>query len=1074
VTRAAAPLGAFLLAFTLLAVGALPAAAQSDTGEIVITVVDATTKTPVANARTILVGPQTASSLTTKAGVIRYTDAPAGIYRVRVLHPGYQPGVSSEFDVLSDRSVDVRVELAMQTGGLKVIGSVTARSRVSIGSNEIADDSPIRRLSDSLTDALDKLAGVSVTQSSNDPDSPVTVSLNGHDESQTAITLDGIPMSGPGAAADLRQLGTDLFTGSSVSFSPTASGLGGSVNFRTLQPTQALQLHLNGTTGTFDRSNYQVAATGGVGNLSLALEHTWRGSNNPLTFQDYLDQSGLAYPHGGESTGLGDFLKFRYRLGDERTTISGTALTNNRYTNSLCTQDTTLLPCGIGPDNFSYGRSGFAYGTVQSLIGTVATTFTAYTSSSAQNTDDANRYVAEAQCNFDLPVGGQPTQPILCPSLSANNTVTHGFASTGQISEGRHTLTLSASTYTSRAESNPIVASSFQVPFTNAASSTTAGISDTYKLNDAVSLAPNISVATTTGLGTTLLGGLGATWRPNRYDTFGGSASFGSAQPALNAVRSYSDPASARFDCNAGTAAVSGPGDSGGGGQSAATFDANWSHQFHSGSSVSADLYTQVQTGQLINAIIAEPASYFPAGYQSALASLYNAANVCGAAAAAPTIYVDEPVGGTRRVYQGINVSGRFGAGRYLVILPNYSINVARLTAASARLLDGPSTTIVGEQLPGRPVHRAGVTLDGLLPRNGTELLFNAQYTGGNNNRNLGSYVVASAGISHAFGPGRVTLFENNIFNTYAGDFTTDLYDQPLPLSNGDVLRGAAQPLLPRTIALSYAVNLGAPPPLSSIARANPLAQQTAAPAPVPAGSSAPGRGLRLQSVPPPPGVDPLSLATSRDSCSADAQTDATPLFDALKSYVTAYEAKTTLPDVAQFEIVAHPASRDASVPYYLELRPKLPGGASAGNRGGTPGFGFPGGGGRRNEGSPGGAGGPGGVGGPPPGAGGPGGPEGGPPPESAPGAASENTAGGAGGANAQQRAALRNSPQARAFRAFLGCSYVTALSNDDAKAKGIETQSGRPGFFYVPKLGLVFVRPLELPQGGGSLKSGH
>ncbi len=102
--------------------------------------------------------------------------------------------------------------------------------------------------------------------------------------------------------------------------SPQAGALGGGVNFRTLQPTQALQVRASGTTGTFDRSNYALAATGSIGSLGLALQHTWRGSNSPLTFQDYEDQSGLTYPHEGESTSLGDFLKFRYRLGDDRTT----------------------------------------------------------------------------------------------------------------------------------------------------------------------------------------------------------------------------------------------------------------------------------------------------------------------------------------------------------------------------------------------------------------------------------------------------------------------------------------------------------------------------------------------------------------------------------------------------------------------------------------------------------------------------------------------------------------------------------------------------------------------------------
>ncbi|MBD5655785.1 MAG: hypothetical protein IAI50_11495, partial [Candidatus Eremiobacteraeota bacterium] len=59
-----------LFATMVFGASALPLRAQTDTGEMVITVVDAQTGKPVADARTILVGPETASSLTTAAGVI--------------------------------------------------------------------------------------------------------------------------------------------------------------------------------------------------------------------------------------------------------------------------------------------------------------------------------------------------------------------------------------------------------------------------------------------------------------------------------------------------------------------------------------------------------------------------------------------------------------------------------------------------------------------------------------------------------------------------------------------------------------------------------------------------------------------------------------------------------------------------------------------------------------------------------------------------------------------------------------------------------------------------------------------
>ena len=1075
-----APVFALVTAFALVAGAVGPAFAQSDAGEIVITVVDAATDKPVANARTILVGPQTASSLTTAAGKIDYTDVPTGIYRVRVVRSGYDSGVSKEFDVLNGRAVNVRVALSSSTGGLKVIGSVTARSSVNVSTSDISENSPVRRISTSLSDALDQIAGVSVTQDQTDPNSAVTVSLSNHDESQTAISLDGIPLSAPGTSANLRAIGTDLFSGSSVSSSPQAGALGGGVNFRTLQPTQALQVRAAGTTGTFDRSNYALAATGSLGSLGLALQHTWRGSNSPLTFQDYQDQSGLTYPHEGESTSLGDFVKFRYRLGDDRTTISGTALTNNLDSHAICARDVTVLPCGIGPGNGNFGRYGFAYGTVQSLIGTVATNVSAYESSSHQTTDDGNRYVL--QTPGDLPSFGPPgTATDACaatddgygecldPSLATNDTLTRGVAYSASIAQGHHTIALSGNTYASLNTSVPIAGSRFEVPFTNAISSTTYTVSDSIKSSDRLTLQPRLSLVNTTTLGTSLLTGFGATWQPQLANSFTASINVGSSQPNLSLNRSYSDPVGARFDCQAGTAIVSGPGDENGGSQSAVSLDAAWTHNFRSGGSVTADVFSQVQTGQIIGALIGEPEAYFPAGYLTDLLGAYRAPSVCGSGAVAPAVFVQENVAGTRRIYQGVNVSGRFPIGRNIVLLPNYSLNKAVLTAASGRLEDGPSTTIIGEQLPNRPLHRAGLTVDAFLPRSGIELLANARYTGAGNQQNLGPYTQVSAGISHQFGPGQVTLFENNVFNTYGGLFATDANAVALPLSNGDVFRTAATPLLPRTINLSYTMTIGGPRPGPAFASvASAAARSAAAPVPEPSGSPGPRAG-RFVPVPPPAGTDPLSLATSRASCDATAQVDGKPVFDGIRAYVTAYETKSKPPDVANLEIVAHSAGVDASVPYYLELRPNLPrppGSAQGGSDDSRGGRGFGGGvGGPRGDGGPRGAG-PGGA----PGLGAPGGPSpegGGPPPDA------DNATARSGPTDAQ-RAAFRNSPAVRAYRGFSACAYITVLSASDAKGKGVAPPAGgRPGLFYVPKVGFVFVRPPELPQGGGSLKKG-
>jgi hypothetical protein len=1092
---------------SLLLVCPTLASAQSATGEIDITVVDSATDKPLGNVRTFLLGAQNANALTTASGIIKFTDVPIGIYRVRLQLRGYDGASTREFDVLPDRAVNVAIRLTKRpdsdavgaTGSaavapssssessttLKTIGVVKAQTKISITTTDIDANSPIRRLSDSLTDALDKLAGVSVTTDATDPNAPLQISLNNQDESQTALTLDGIPLSAPGAAGNLRGIGTDLFSGSSVSFTPTAGGLAGGVNFSTLQPTQALQVRASGTMGTYDRNNYSFATTGSIDRVGFVLEHTDRTSNSPLTFRDYEDQSGLTYEHGGDSQTESDLVKVRYTFADERTTLTASALDTNREAYAICAQDVTILPCGSGPNNYQSGRYGLAYATLASLVGNVQTNFSAYANSGTNVTNDLDRYVLELSNPSADPTDPSSYAPTLDPTASINDSLTRGVAYSASIAQEKHTLSIVGNTYAAINTNAPTVATPFVTAFTNAAASTRYQFSDAIKSNDELTLTPTVSFADTSGVGGSFLAGMSATWRPKLRDTYALSANVGSSQPNLSNVASFSDPVGSRFNCDAQTAVVSGPGDSGNGQkQSAVALNATYAHQFNGGASFQIQANSQLQTGQLINALIEEPASYFNAagaGYLQSVYAAYRSPTVCGLNAATPAVFVNEAVAGTRRLYQGFNASGRFELSPYIALLPSYSLNLAVLEAAGGRLNDGPSTTIVGAQLPNRPIHRGNVAIDGLLPRSGIELLANAQYVGANNQQNLGPYINTSIGISHRFGPGQLTLFENNVFNTYAGILATDAYAQPLPLSGGGFYDTSATPLTPRTIFASYAVAIGGPAPgpaFRSFGRGRQVAQ-AATPEPSAPPSGGNPRRQQFTSNPPPPGTDPLSLDTARQTCDADTQTAAAPLFAGLKAYATAYAAGAKTTDVPNLTIVPHKTAAGAAVAFFLEVRPHFnrpPGAGGQGDGGGgrRGGGGFGGGG----FGGPGGGGfgGPGG-GGPGGGPGGPGGPEGGPPGGGAPIEGGTVT----GQSDARRapspeqiaaRQAFQNSPEVKAYRAFIGCAYVTILKADDAKSKGIVLTNGRPGLFYVPGIGITFVEPPELPQGGGSLRS--
>ena len=164
-TRARRIFAACLAAACIMGGLSTAAFAQSseNTGIIQITVKSADSQVLLSNARVFLHGPSVASALTTRSGIVKYTDVASGIYRVRVNKPGFRNSTSSAFELLGNKEVDVDVMLGSnepaQTAAsdgsdssMKIIGKVTAR--VTVSTHDVDEDSAVRRISDSLVDAL--------------------------------------------------------------------------------------------------------------------------------------------------------------------------------------------------------------------------------------------------------------------------------------------------------------------------------------------------------------------------------------------------------------------------------------------------------------------------------------------------------------------------------------------------------------------------------------------------------------------------------------------------------------------------------------------------------------------------------------------------------------------------------------------------------------------------------------------------------------------------------------------------------------------------------------------------------
>jgi len=834
------------------------ARAQSDSGTIEVVVSDAATHAPMAGARVILDGPFMAQEVTDADGKVSFQAAPAGIYRAHVLKEGYAEAISEQFDVPGGRVITVDVAMSKHSE-LKVIETVTVSAGRAFGSNEITESSPLRRLSQSLGGALGKALGVNISTGEGDVPTE-TISLDGHDPTQTALALDGIPLNAPGQAVDLRAIDPDLFSSASVDFTPTAAALGGTVNFRTLEPTLTPKSALTTTLDSNGGSSSVLSQQGTYGGVGIALVHAVRGTVDPLDGDLFRDTSGLSYAHRGARLSNGNVMKLRAHLGAEQT-LTGTFLASNRYDDVLCTIDTGPLPCGYGPGNAHYGHFSLASLNDTALFGLVGIQLSLYAADDRNDDDLAHRVV-----------GG-----IASPYGTETRSQTQGAALTADLpSRGRHTFTLTATTSRQRITSGalaPSAAAFVSAPVAGAFSALT--LTDAVRSNTRLRVSSRLGYSDATGAGAALLAGAGVSWNPTSRDAFTASLDLGGAgAPPLQSA-TLTDPAGLRFNCAAGVGFAAGPGDRAGK-QSSLTARMAYTHEsLLSGFQVT--LYHQVQHGTLVDALVAAPAlsaGYFPAGYFAQAQQVFQSLGGCGSSAAfgPQNLYVQVPIGGSTRVYEGMQLSLLRPIVPHLLGLLSYGTTVAKTIVADPRLLIGRSPTISGSQLPGVPLHRALLALDyrsSLLP---LEALMDMQYVSSNNASNLPAYLTMDAGLALSWHGTTVTLLAQNLFNANAGAFASPAGAVPLATTKGPPLPTIAFPLAPRTYSVSITMRTGA--------------------------SGVESREPQLLALFPPlpqrPPRDPLVVDRTRSICAAGDAVAAASTTALLRSYIATVERAKT------------------------------------------------------------------------------------------------------------------------------------------------------------------------------------
>lgn len=853
--------------------------AQSDTGEIDIAVQQASDKKPVVLARVLLDGPVVASEYTGDNGKVAFTDVPDGIYRARVFGRGFEAVTSQTFEVTNGKVVTITVALALSSSGpLKTIASETVKSTATISTTSIDQNSAQRRLSDTLADALGKLSGVTVSTSSGDSDATQTVSLEGQDASQTALTLDGIPLNAPGTAGDLRAIGSDLFGRSSVSFGPQIGGLAGGVNFSTLEPTLSWQSEFSLSAGSNGKNNYSFGESGSLGKLGIAVMKTYRSTPSLLDGMTFLDASGLDYPHEGDSNSSGSMVKLRYGITQSQT-LTGMFLQNVNSSELVCAQFTGAVPCGYGPDN-SYDTKFNIYSlTDNALIGDTQLQAAVFGMHNASTRNLLDRYVN----GIAEPTGTSQTM---------NND---GFTLNATLpAHQRHTISINAYSTNSQSSFTPLVAQAAPYVFpVSGASYGALTVNDTIRSNTKLRFNTSLGLSHASNAGGSVLAGLSTQWQPTTSDSLGFSYNVGGTAAHAGRYGLLTDPDELRYDCIGDVAYGNAPGD-----QPAASSSTSarlsYTHKSRTGL-ISASLYRQAQNDVVlptqVNGTVLVNEGIFPPGYFDSVGGQFQTqCNFPASANPAQYTYFSTPIGGVRRIYEGAQLTAFYTLGR-LVVEPYYDVQVAKALSGDVRLNNPYSITIPGSQLPNVPLHRAGITLDYKAPHSYLEWLADANYTGANNSQNLPAYATVDAGVNLHLQRGDLTFAGTNLFNTYGAVFSGPQWAVPYTTLGGTQIATIARPNTPRQFSVTYTVRMGT----GLGAAASQVSSQALLAQNGPGGGNRGrgGFGRFIQPLPDTPPADPFALNQS-PLCTADAQKIAQPILQALKTYVAQINAAKT------------------------------------------------------------------------------------------------------------------------------------------------------------------------------------
>ena len=260
----------------------------------------------------------------------------------------------------STGSVDFEKQTITVTGKKqRSVGGVetpqTPKAKIVLNQEIISRQNP----GQSILDTINLVPGVSFQN--NDPYGSAggTLTIRGFDSTRISLTFDGIQLNDSGnyAIFSNQQLDPELIEqvnvnlGSTDVDSPTASAVGGTVNYRTIIPTEKMGGRIVGSLGSWDfRRIFAVFNTGAIGPLGTRVFVAASKADNRVPFNNYgkIDKqqynARIWQPIGSN----GDFVSVAGNYNQNRNNFFGSLPLRNDTTRLL---SGVLVPRVVGPNS---------------------------------------------------------------------------------------------------------------------------------------------------------------------------------------------------------------------------------------------------------------------------------------------------------------------------------------------------------------------------------------------------------------------------------------------------------------------------------------------------------------------------------------------------------------------------------------------------------------------------------------------------------------------------------------------------------------------------------------------------